>query len=112
MLSWDTWKATYNNTKNYIKASPEAKAKADAQFFNSSLTAFGTFAPISEVGGMFNSSLVTAPDGLTFPQFKAAMGGTETLGKIVTSTGEQRISTEFSHMFITQSTQRLYNLPN
>ena len=50
--------------------------------------------------------------GKTFREFKASRGGTETLFHIQTSTGTQRISTEFSHMFITQRVQRAYNLPN
>ena len=50
--------------------------------------------------------------GQTFRQFKAASGGTETLAKISTSTGTQRISTEFHHVFLTQRMQRTYNLPN
>ncbi|GGA67192.1 hypothetical protein GCM10008015_04910 [Flavobacterium palustre] len=50
--------------------------------------------------------------GKTFAQYKIARGGTETLAHIQTSTGVQRISTEFHHMFITQRMQRAYNLPN
>ena len=50
--------------------------------------------------------------GKTFAQFKAARGGTQTLAKISTSTGTQRISTEFHHVFLTQRLQRAYNLPN
>ncbi len=50
--------------------------------------------------------------GKTFAQFKAAMGGTETLAYIQTSTGIQRISTEFHHLFISQRLQRLHKLPN
>jgi len=50
--------------------------------------------------------------GKTFAQYKAARGGTETLAKISTSTGTQRISTEFHYIFLTQRMQRAYNLPN
>lgn len=50
--------------------------------------------------------------GKTFAQFKATRGGTQTLAKISTSTGTQRISTEFHHVFLTQRMQRAYNLPN
>ncbi len=50
--------------------------------------------------------------GKTFAQYKAARGGTETLAKISTSTGTQRISTEFHHAFLTQRMQNAYNLPN
>ena len=50
--------------------------------------------------------------GKTFNQFKRARGGTRTLGYIPTSTGPQRISTEFHHVFLTQRLQRAYNLPN
>jgi RHS repeat-associated protein len=50
--------------------------------------------------------------GKTFTQYKIARGGTETLAHIQTSTGVQRVSTEFHHMFITQRVQRAYNLPN
>ncbi len=50
--------------------------------------------------------------GKTFAQYKASRGGTETLAKISTSTGTQRISTEFHHVFLTQRMQRAYNLPN
>lgn len=50
--------------------------------------------------------------GKTFAQYKIARGGTETLANIQTSTGVQRISTEFHHLFVTQRVQRAYNLPN
>ncbi len=50
--------------------------------------------------------------GKTFAQYKAARGGTQTLAKISTSTGTQRISSEFHHAFITQRMQRAYSLPN
>ncbi|MBB1150183.1 hypothetical protein H4K35_08575 [Myroides sp. NP-2] len=50
--------------------------------------------------------------GKTFSQYKIARGGTETLAHIQTSTGVQRISTEFHHAIISQSMQRNYNLPN
>jgi hypothetical protein len=50
--------------------------------------------------------------GKTFAQFKIARGGTETLAKISTSTGTQRISTEFHHVFLSQRMQKAYNLPN
>ena len=50
--------------------------------------------------------------GKTFAQLKAARGGTQTLTKIATSTGTQRISTEFHHVFLTQRLQKAYNLPN
>ncbi|RBL88335.1 DUF6443 domain-containing protein [Chitinophaga flava] len=50
--------------------------------------------------------------GRTFAQYKAARGGTETLARIPTSTGVQRVSTEFHHVFITQRAQRAYNIPN
>ena len=56
MFFYDTWKATYDNTVNYIKASPADKARADAKAFTSMLTGFGTFAPISEFGGGAMSS--------------------------------------------------------
>jgi len=55
--------------------------------------------------------------GKTFNQYKAARGGTETLAEIPTTNAagtkvKQRISEEFAHIFITQRTQRAYNLPN
>lgn len=55
--------------------------------------------------------------GKTFAQYKAARGGTETLGFIPSFNKawqlvDQRISTEFAHIFITQRMQRAYNLPN
>src|SRR5262249_44753912 len=55
--------------------------------------------------------------GLSFSAYKAARGGTETLAEIMTTDKNgfqvsQRISSEYSHMFITQKTQRAYNLPN
>ena len=50
--------------------------------------------------------------GKSFAQFKAAHGGTETLNWIKTSTGQQRISSEFHHLFLTQRMQKAYNLPN
>jgi len=55
--------------------------------------------------------------GLTFAEYKLARGGTETLGNILTTNAAgkpvfQRISTEFHHALISQSTQRAYDLPN
>lgn len=50
--------------------------------------------------------------GRTFAQYKLARGGTQTLAEIATSTGVQRISTEFHHVFLTQRLQRAYGLPN
>ena len=55
--------------------------------------------------------------GLDFVEYKAARGGTETLGNILTTNAAgkpvlQRVSTEFSHTFITQRMQRAHNLPN
>ncbi|MHA3789597.1 hypothetical protein ACX0HA_15405 [Flavobacterium hauense] len=50
--------------------------------------------------------------GKTFQQYKAMRGGTETLAMIETSTGIQRISTEFHHVFISQRMQKAYNIPN
>ncbi|SDM14657.1 hypothetical protein SAMN05216273_11495 [Chryseobacterium taihuense] len=53
----------------------------------------------------------------TFAEYKALKGGTQTLDYILTTNkaGQQvyqRISTEFSHTFISQAMQRAYNLPN
>jgi RHS repeat-associated protein len=53
-----------------------------------------------------------ASRGLTFSEYKAIRGGTQTLMEISTSTGTQRISSEFHHVFLTQRLQRAYNLPN
>ena len=50
--------------------------------------------------------------GKTFAQYKKAHGGTKTLDMVVTSTGEQRISMEFHHLFITRRMQKRYGLPN
>lgn len=50
--------------------------------------------------------------GKTFEEYKKLRGGTKTLDKIKTSTGTQRISTEFHHWLITQRMQRKFNLPN
>jgi RHS repeat-associated protein len=52
LFSTEFWKGTYNNTVNYIKASPEDKANADAQFFNGTLTGFAVFAPMGEFAGL------------------------------------------------------------
>ncbi|GAA0891744.1 hypothetical protein GCM10009122_14230 [Fulvivirga kasyanovii] len=55
--------------------------------------------------------------GKSFAKYKAARGGTQTLEFIKTTNAagqivQQRVSTEFAHIFITQRTQRAYNLPN
>ncbi len=50
--------------------------------------------------------------GLSFDKYKVSRGGTRTLAQIETSTGVQRISTEFHHVFITQRVQRSLNIPN
>src|SRR5690606_32108658 len=50
--------------------------------------------------------------GKTFSQYKRLHGGTQTLREISTSTGIQKISTEFHHVFITQRMQKMYNIPN
>ncbi len=60
----------------------------------------------------FGEGSVLLRGGKTFAQFKLARGGTQTLAKISTSTGVQRISTEFHHVFLTQRMQRAYGLPN
>ena len=72
-----------------------------------------TAVPI-EQGGGFTSKLVAEikTGGKTFAEYKASKGGTETLAKISSSTGTQRISTEFHHMFIPQRMQQTYKLPN
>ena len=68
-------------------------------------------------GYVFDSLAEVDPFGLlikslTFKAYKTMRGGTRTLGYIATSTGRQRISTEFHHMFISQAMQKKYNLPN
>lgn len=70
--------------------------------------------PMTKVAGVFSGAAgkITLNGGKTFAQYKIARGGTETLAHIQTSTGVQRISTEFHHMFITQRMQRAYGLPN
>ena len=50
--------------------------------------------------------------GKNFVKYKISRGGTETLAKISTSTGTQRISTEFHHVFLTQRLQKAYGIPN
>jgi hypothetical protein len=55
--------------------------------------------------------------GKTFLQHKIARGGTQTLDYIMTTNASgqrvsQRISTEFSHMFITKRIHTRYDLPN
>lgn len=65
-----------------------------------------------EVADVAKSGSNWLQGGKTFAQYKAARGGTSTLAKISTSTGTQRISTEFHHVFITQRMQRAYNIPN
>lgn len=78
-----------------------------------------TYADISTIAlGGFNSYKgFTSKAGPTFKEYKNLKGGTETLDKIVTTNKQgqkvtQRISTEFSHTFISQSAQTKYNLPN
>lgn len=67
---------------------------------------------ISGVSNATKTSSSWLQGGKTFAQYKTARGGTETLAKISTSTGTQRISTEFHYVFLTQRMQRAYNLPN
>ncbi len=82
-------------------------------------TEAGTFATASISAYRTVSSGISyiRSGGMSFSAYKASRGGTETLDFIrtVDSTGapvRQRISTEFSHMFISQATQRAHNLPN
>ena len=66
---------------------------------------------------LYNGIQTIRSGGLSFNAYKAANGGTETLGYISTVNKQgmqvtQRVSTEFSHIFITQRMQRAANLPN
>jgi len=73
--------------------------------------AISVVAPL--VPGSYSLKVAKALDGgKTFSQYKRAKGGTKTLDYIQTSTGTQRISSEFHHVFISQSTQKNYNIPN
>ena len=68
--------------------------------------------------GLGTSLLRKLPQGgLSFSEYKAIRGGTETLDFIRTTNKQgqvvfQRISTEFHHAFITQKTQKAMGLPN
>ena len=46
----NTYITSYNSISNYIKAPPEVKATADAQYFNNLFVGFGTFEPLVGVG--------------------------------------------------------------
>jgi hypothetical protein len=78
-----------------------------------------TYADISTIalGGFASYKGFTSEAGMTFKNYKIAKGGTETLDYIETTNKagvavKQRISTEFSHTFISRSAQRQYGLPN
>lgn len=78
-----------------------------------------TYADISTMalGGFASYKGFTSKAGMTFNEYKISRGGTETLDFIETTNKagkqvNQRISTEFSHTFISQSAQRKYNMPN
>ncbi|TRX35408.1 hypothetical protein [Flavobacterium restrictum] len=78
-----------------------------------------TYADISTIalGGFASYKGITSDAGMSFKAYKNSKGGTETLAKIATTNREgvkvtQRISTEFSHTFITQRMQKAYNMPN
>ena len=71
---------------------------------------------IAGPGGVANESRFSLKN-LSFYEYKAARGGTQTLG-LIPSTNKlgqpvlQRISIEYAHIFITQRAQRAMNLPN
>ncbi|WP_075344219.1 RHS repeat-associated core domain-containing protein [Tenacibaculum agarivorans] len=58
------------------------------------------------------STSINLRGGKTFKEYKDARGGTRTLTNIQTSSGVQRISIEYHHVFLTQRLQRRLNLPN
>ncbi len=136
----NTWSKMENNFFGNMIYQPSNGVYAFSQIFmgrsvgngsmrslnGSSMTTDGAVGGVSEAAGLLLPALkglnatTTATKGggswlqggKTFTQYKAARGGTETLAKISTSTGTQRISTEFHHVFLTQRIQRAYNLPN
>lgn len=68
-------------------------------------------------GGLKLAASDAFKGGLNFNAYKALRGGTQTLDFIEATTKDglqvqQRISTEFHHVFITQRMQKAYNLPN
>jgi RHS repeat-associated protein len=110
LLYGPTWVNMYHNAVNYIKAPPEQKALLDANDLSSSFVGFATYAPLGFSTGIRGNAILNS--GLTFEEYKATQGGTQTLAKIETASGIQRISTEFHHAIITQRLQKSFNLPN
>ncbi|WP_462429623.1 DUF6443 domain-containing protein [Butyricimonas virosa] len=98
-----------HNAQKAFLEHPVTQATLNSLLF----VATGGIEGVVELGGLSQSLFTTIKSGgKSFAQYKAARGGTETLAKIMTSSGEQRISTEFHHLFLTQKIQRTYNLPN
>jgi len=91
----------YNDVTNFISSTSYEKGYGNG--LNSLVESSVVASPFLYL--KFNSSLLKA-GGSTFSEYKMRNGGTETLGYIPTSTGAQRISTEFSHTFITQRMQK------
>ncbi|TCN60926.1 RHS repeat-associated core domain-containing protein [Flavobacterium circumlabens] len=113
-LAWDGIKGNVNGTDRYGN---------ELSGFDANMKIV-TAIPMTKVGGVLvnvgERALLTEAKtsvksiltgGKTFEQYKIARGGTETLTKISTSTGTQRISTEFHHVFLTQRFQRAYDIP-
>ena len=90
----------------------EATAGSYAGGLTAGLTIDATIFLTIKGGGYVFGVNKTFFKGLPFEEYKASRGGTQTLARIQTSTGVQRISTEYHHGIITQRTQRRYNLPN
>ncbi|TGD58948.1 RHS repeat-associated core domain-containing protein [Flavobacterium humi] len=114
-LAWDGIKGNVNGTDRYgnelsgFEANVKIVSAIPAGKTAGILTSVTERALLSEGKAAINGAF---RGGKTFAQYKIARGGTETLAKITTSTGTQRISTEFHHVFLTQRVQRAYNLPN
>jgi hypothetical protein len=97
---------------------PDENTGAGGNFFYyGTNVAFLAQGGVSAFRGISSGINTLRTGGLSFSAYKATRGGTETLAEIMTANRQgvqvtQRVSTEFSHMFITQRMQRARNLPN
>jgi hypothetical protein len=113
-LAWDGLQANITGADRYGNelSGFEANLKIASSIPMAKVASAITGAGVKSFG-----TLALKSGGKSFAQYKVARGGTQTIDFIESTNAAgrpvvQRISSEFSHMFITQRVQRAYNIPN
>jgi RHS repeat-associated protein len=94
----------------FVFPAPGTVAPAEFEFYSTIAFGISGLKAVKSFGSFSYNAFKTG--GSTFSQYKNLRGGTYTIDWIQTSTGSQRISIEYHHVFISQSTQKAYGLPN